>query len=70
MPAIVFNRIYRYSALTRLLKTIAEENPNLIHLESIGKSHERQDVWQVTAINLRSGPDVEKPALRFSRMAF
>jgi len=63
MPAIAFNRFYRYAALTRLLKTLAEENPNLLHLESIGKSHEGRDVWLVTATNFETGPDVEKPAL-------
>ncbi len=63
MPAIAFNRFYRYAALTRLLKTLAEENPNLLRLESIGKSHEGRDVWLVTATNFETGPDVEKPAL-------
>ena len=63
MPAIAFNRFYRYAALTRLLKTLAEENPKLLHLESIGKSHEGRDVWLVTATNFESGPDVEKAAL-------
>jgi murein tripeptide amidase MpaA len=63
MTTIAFNHFYRYTALTRLLKTLAEENPNLLHLESIGKSHEGRDVWLVTATNFRTGPDVEKPAL-------
>jgi murein tripeptide amidase MpaA len=63
MPAIAFNRFYRYAALTRLLKTLADEHPNLLRLQSIGKSHEGRDVWLMTATNFRSGPDVEKPAL-------
>ena len=62
MPAIRFNRFYRYTELTRLLKAYAKEYPNLIRLESIGKSHEGRDVWLITATNFKSGDDAEKPA--------
>jgi murein tripeptide amidase MpaA len=62
MPAIKFNRFYRYNELTRLLKAYAKEYPDLIRLESIGKSHEGRDVWLVTATNVKSGADLEKPA--------
>ena len=43
MPAITFNRFYRHAALTRLLKSLAAENPHLLRLESIGKSHEGRE---------------------------
>ncbi len=49
MPKIRFNRFYRYPELTRLLKEYAKEYPDLIRLESIGKSHEGREVWLVTA---------------------
>ena len=62
MPNIKFNRFYRYNELTRLLKAYAKEYPNLIRLESIGKSHEGRDVWLITATNFKSGEDAEKPA--------
>ena len=62
MPNVHFNRFYRYNDLTRLLKEYAKEYPNLIRLESIGKSHEGRDVWLVTATNFKSGEDTEKPA--------
>ena len=62
MPKIRFNTFYRYNELTRLLKAYAKEYPDLIRLESIGKSHEGRDVWLVTATNFKSGPDTEKPA--------
>ncbi len=62
MPAVKFNRFYRYDELTRILKAYAKEYPNLIRLESIGKSHEGREVWLVTATNFKSGPDAEKPA--------
>ena len=63
MPAIAFDRYYRYDDLTRLLKALVEAHPNLLQLESIGKSHEGRDVWLVTATNFATGPDNEKPAL-------
>ncbi|MEP7137022.1 MAG: M14 family metallopeptidase [Chloroflexota bacterium] len=62
MPNTKFNRFYRYEELTRLLKAYAKEYPNLIRLESIGKSYEGRDVWLVTATNFKSGEDAEKPA--------
>lgn len=62
MPDVKFNRFHRYRELTRLLKAYAKEYPNLIRLESIGKSYEGRDVWLVTATNFKSGEDAEKPA--------
>ncbi|MEW6400468.1 MAG: M14 family metallopeptidase [Chloroflexota bacterium] len=63
MPNIQFNRFYRYDDLTNLLEQYVEEYPDLLKLESIGKSFEGRDVWLVTATNFKSGPDAEKPAL-------
>ena len=62
MPEVKFNRFYRYDELTRILKAYAKEYPNLIRLESIGKSHEKRDVWLLTVTNFKSGSDLEKPA--------
>jgi murein tripeptide amidase MpaA len=62
MPSVKFNRFHRYEELTRILKAFAKEYPNLIHLESIGKSHEGREVWLVTATNFKSGSDTDKPA--------
>lgn len=58
-----FNKFYRYEEFTRLLKAYAKEYPDLVRLESIGKSHEGRDVWLITATNFKSGDDAEKPAL-------
>src|SRR5512143_3017116 len=62
MPKPRFNKFYRYNELTRLLKEYVKEYPNLLRLESIGKSHEGRDVWLVTATSFSSGKDAEKPA--------
>ncbi len=63
MPAISFDRFYRYDDLTRLLHEYAAQYPGLLKVESIGKSHAGREVWLVTATNFASGPDTEKPAL-------
>ncbi|HNN13892.1 MAG TPA: M14 family zinc carboxypeptidase, partial [Anaerolineales bacterium] len=63
MPHVQFDRFYRYADLTRILKAYAKEYPNLIQLETIGKSHEGREVWMVTATNFKSGKDAEKPAI-------
>jgi murein tripeptide amidase MpaA len=62
MPKTRFDKFYRYDELTELLKAYAKEYPNLIRLESIGKSYEGRDVWLVTASNFQLGSDAEKPA--------
>lgn len=62
MPDIAFDRYYRYQDLTALLEAYVAENPNLVQLESMGKSYEGRDIWIVTVTNLETGPASEKPA--------
>jgi murein tripeptide amidase MpaA len=63
MPDVRFDTYYRYADLTRILHAYAEEHPQLVRVESIGKSHEGRDLWMVTVTNFETGPDDEKPAL-------
>lgn len=63
MPEIHFDRYYRYDDLTRLLHAFAQEYPQLIKVESIGKSYEGRDVWLATVTNFATGAAEEKPAL-------
>ncbi|MGC9469360.1 MAG: M14 family metallopeptidase [Anaerolineae bacterium] len=62
MPDIRFDTYYRYEDLTHHLKSYAEAYPELLQLESIGKSYEERDIWLVTVTNQESGPAEEKPA--------
>ena len=62
MPAIEFNRYYRFDEMTELLRAYAAEYPNLVHLESTGKSHEGRDIWLVTVTNKETGKHQDKPA--------
>jgi murein tripeptide amidase MpaA len=62
MPAIAFDRFYRYPELTALLHAFAAEYPDLVVLEAIGKSHEGRDIWVVTVTNTKTGTAADKPA--------
>ncbi len=63
MPAAVgYDRFHRYDELTDLLRSWADEAPELLQLESIGKSWEGRDIWLVTVTSLATGPALEKPA--------
>ena len=63
MPQVRFNTYYRYEELTRILHAYAEEYPQLVRIESIGKSYEGRDIWLLTLTNFATGPAEEKPAL-------
>ncbi|MGB8646557.1 MAG: M14 family zinc carboxypeptidase, partial [Anaerolineae bacterium] len=60
MADIQYNRFYKYEDLTRILTGLAAEYPQLVHLESIGESHEGRDVWVLTVTNFATGGDREK----------
>ena len=62
MPAVRFDRFYRYAELTEILKAFAAEYPALVAMQSIGKSHEGRDVWLLTVTNQATGPAADKPA--------
>ncbi|HEX2905448.1 MAG TPA: M14 family metallopeptidase [Phototrophicaceae bacterium] len=62
MPQIEFDRFYRYDDLTHLLHAFAAEFPQLVQIESLGKSYEGRDLWVLTVTNTATGPASEKPA--------
>ena len=61
MPELAFDRFYSYDELTGLVKAWAEERPELVQVESIGRSYEGRDIWLVTLTNAKTGPSIEKP---------
>ena len=63
MPEVRFDTYYRYEDLTRILQEYAEAYPQLVRLESIGKSYEGRDIWLVAVTNFETGEDRQKPAL-------
>ncbi len=63
MPDVRFDTYYRYDDLTRILQGYAEEFPQFVRLESIGRSFEGRDIWVATVTNFDTGEDKHKPAL-------
>ncbi|QLE54442.1 M14 family metallopeptidase [Nostoc sp. TCL26-01] len=63
MPDVRFDKYYRYAELTEILHSYAQEFPQFIKIESIGKSYEGRDIWLLTVTNFATGADQEKPAL-------
>ena len=59
---IQYDRYYRYTEFTDILHQFVKEFPQLLSIESIGKSHEGRDIWVVTATNQATGPATDKPA--------
>jgi murein tripeptide amidase MpaA len=62
-PNIRSDQFYRYAELTKLLKQLAQANPHLVSVSSIGKSYEGRDIWLATLTNSATGPANEKPAM-------
>ncbi|MDQ2986406.1 MAG: M14 family metallopeptidase [Armatimonadota bacterium] len=62
MPAIKFDRYYRYDDLRRLLDEYASEFPDLVTIDIIGTSHEGREIPLVTVTNMKTGAAADKPA--------
>jgi murein tripeptide amidase MpaA len=62
LPQPRFDQFYRHTDLTRLLFDYAEARPDLVSIESIGKSHEGRDIWVAALTNHATGPASDKPA--------
>ena len=57
-----YDRFYRYAEFTEILHAFVKKFPQLLAIESIGKSHEGRDIWVVTATNQKTGAAEDKPA--------
>ena len=56
------DRYYRYGDLSELLHRWASEYPQLLSIESIGKSFEERDIWALTLTDRATGSPESKPA--------
>ena len=63
MPGIRFDTYYRYDELAGLLHALVRAHPDLIRLDSIGRSFEGRDIWLATVTRFETGQDRDKPAL-------
>ena len=57
-----FDRFLRHDELTAELQAMAAEHPDLLQVESIGRSHEGRDLWLATVTDRATGPHDAKPA--------
>ena len=57
-----FDRFLRYDELTKWLHATAAAHPDLVSVESYGRSYEGRDLWLVTVTDASTGPHDRKPA--------
>ncbi|MEP7280864.1 MAG: M14 family metallopeptidase, partial [Rubrivivax sp.] len=62
VPVPRFDQFYRHPELTRLLQDYAAALPQLVQVQSIGRSHEGRDIWLVTLTQSATGAAEDKPA--------
>jgi len=60
--SIAHNRYFDYGEYTRILYDLVARHPHLARIQSLGKSHQGRDIWQVTLTDFSTGSDSEKPA--------
>jgi murein tripeptide amidase MpaA len=58
-----YDEFYDAARLADLLAGWAAERPDLMAVESIGRSWQGRDIWLVTCTDASTGPAAEKPAL-------
>ncbi len=58
-----FDHILRYAELTDLLRAWAAARPDLVELESLGKTPEGRELWFLTLTARATGPASAKPAI-------
>jgi hypothetical protein len=63
VPALAFDHFLDYQQLTDLLQAWAQARPQLVKLESLGKTPEGRELWFMTLTNGATGPAESKPAL-------
>lgn len=62
LPVFPLDRFVRYDELSALLHALAQARPDLVRVESVGKSFEGRDLWCATVTHFASGADRDKPA--------
>lgn len=60
---VSWNRFYDYDEITQIVQDLANAYPDLLTVESIGKSEQGRDLWLITLNNPRTGDASEKPAM-------
>lgn len=56
-----WNRYHDYAQITQFGKDLVKAYPNLVKIESIGKSFEGRDIWVLTLTDFKTGEEKNKP---------
>ncbi len=59
---IAWNRYYTYDEVTNICRQIQKAYPDLVTMESIGKSYLGKDIWALTITDFKAGKPENKPA--------
>lgn len=57
------DRYHNYHELVSLIFQLRDTFPNLVRLESIGRSYEGREIWLIEITDQSSGPAADKPAI-------
>jgi len=60
---VAWNRYYNYEEMTKIIHDLVDAYPELLTVESIGKSEQGRDLWLVTLNSPKTGKDTDKPAM-------
>lgn len=60
---ISWNRYYNADEMTDIIRDLVKAYPELLTLESLGKSEQGRDMWLITLNNPKTGQASEKPAM-------
>lgn len=60
---VSWNRYYDYTAITDISKKLAAAYPDLVKLESMGKSFKGKDMWVMTITDFKKGNPERKPGM-------
>jgi len=60
---VSWNRYHTNLALEEIMKDMAKKHPDLVRLQSIGKSFQGNDIWVLTVTDFKAGKPEDKPAM-------
>jgi hypothetical protein len=60
---VSWNRYHTNLALEEIMKDMAKKHPDLVKLESIGKSFEGNNIWVLTITDFKAGKAEDKPGM-------
>jgi hypothetical protein len=58
-----FSKYHNYAELTAMVQGLAKANPQIVKLDSLGKTLEKRDLWVLQIANPAGTPVAERPAL-------